>query len=96
MLTLILVAGVRGHAEFDLANMLTWIFAGGFVALLVALGWLYWRMEVRRRSPVDRANLTRLSPTRVILLRLRRQQTFVAPKDYRPRAWLMRCPTDSE
>jgi hypothetical protein len=55
MLTLILVAGVRGHAEFDPANVLTWTLASGFGTLLIALGSLYSRMEARRRSPVDRA-----------------------------------------
>ena len=63
MLTLILVAGVRGPAEFDPAKVLTWLFAGGFVGLLIALGWLYWRMETRRRSPVARAEASAIQPS---------------------------------
>lgn len=33
MLTAVLVAGVRAHAEFDPAKLLSWLFAAGFVAV---------------------------------------------------------------
>jgi hypothetical protein len=45
MLTLILVAGVRAHAQFDPANVLTWLFAIGFAGLTVAMVALYLRMR---------------------------------------------------
>ena len=47
MLTLILVAGVRAHAEFDPANALTWLFAAGFGGVTVALAIVYRRMQRR-------------------------------------------------
>ncbi|HEY7223430.1 MAG TPA: hypothetical protein VH561_07465 [Micromonosporaceae bacterium] len=50
MLTLILVAGLRAHAELDAGNPLTWLFAAGFAGLIIAVGGLYGRME--RRSAV--------------------------------------------
>ena len=49
MLTAILVAGVRAHAEFDPGNVLTWLLAAGFVVVAAAVAALYWRMEVRNR-----------------------------------------------
>ena len=49
MLTAILVAGVRAHAEFDSGNVLTWLLAAGFVGVTAAVVALYWRMETRRR-----------------------------------------------
>jgi len=52
MLFLILVAGVRAHAEFDPGNALTWLFAAGFVATALATGILYVRMESRARYPI--------------------------------------------
>jgi hypothetical protein len=45
MLVLILVGGVRGAGDLAASNLLTWLFAGGFVALLVASVVLYVRME---------------------------------------------------
>jgi hypothetical protein len=49
MLTAILVAGMRAHAEFDPDNLLTWLLAAGFVGVTAALAALYWRMEARIR-----------------------------------------------
>ena len=49
MLVLILVGGVRGAGDLASANVLTWLFAGGFVALLGASVVLYVRMEQRTR-----------------------------------------------
>jgi hypothetical protein len=49
MLTAILVAGVRAHAEFDPGNVLTWLLAAGFVGVTAAVAALYWRMEVRTK-----------------------------------------------
>ena len=45
MLVLILLAGVRAHAEFDSSNPLTWLFAAGFTLATLAIGGLYLRME---------------------------------------------------
>lgn len=45
MLVLILLAGVRAHAEFDSSNPLTWLFAAGFSLVTLAIGALYLRME---------------------------------------------------
>jgi hypothetical protein len=45
MLTLMVVAGVRAHAELATRNALTWLFAVGFVGLTAALAVLYARME---------------------------------------------------
>jgi hypothetical protein len=50
MLLLILLAGVRAHREFDSSNILTWLFAAGFVGTTVATVALYVRMESRVRS----------------------------------------------
>jgi hypothetical protein len=47
MLALILVSGIRGAADWDTSNVLTWLFAGGFVGVLVASVVLYVRMEAR-------------------------------------------------
>ena len=49
MLTAILVAGMRAHAEFDPGNGLTWLLAAGFVGVAAALAAVYWRMEARIR-----------------------------------------------
>jgi hypothetical protein len=49
MLTAILVAGVRAHAEFDPGNVLTWLLAAGFVGVTAAVAVVYWRMELRTR-----------------------------------------------
>jgi hypothetical protein len=45
MLTLILVAGVRAHAQFDPANVFTWLFAAGFAGVTVAMAAIYRRMQ---------------------------------------------------
>jgi hypothetical protein len=50
MLLLILVAGVRARSEFDVSNVLTWLFAAGFAATALATAALYVRMESRARS----------------------------------------------
>jgi hypothetical protein len=55
MLVLLLIAGVRGHDEFDATNVLTWLFALGFPLAAIMLAVTYLRME-RRRSA--RANGT--------------------------------------
>jgi hypothetical protein len=49
MLVLILVGGVRGAADLDSSNVLTWLFSGGFLSLLIASAVLYVRMEQRTR-----------------------------------------------
>jgi hypothetical protein len=49
MLALILVAGIRAHTEFDNSRPLTWMFAIGFGATVVAGVALYVRMESRAR-----------------------------------------------
>src|SRR5450755_2450773 len=49
MLALILIAGVRAHTEFDNARPLTWMFAIGFGATVVAGVALYVSMELRAR-----------------------------------------------
>jgi hypothetical protein len=45
MLVLILVAAIRGYAQFDPARPLTWTFVAGFVGVTVALAATYRRME---------------------------------------------------
>jgi hypothetical protein len=45
MLTLIIAAGVRAHAEFAADNVLTWVFAAGFVGLTLSIVIVYARME---------------------------------------------------
>lgn len=47
MLVLLLIAGVRAHAEFDTGNALTWLLLGGFATSALALVVLYVRMEAR-------------------------------------------------
>jgi hypothetical protein len=47
MLTLIMVAGVRAHAEFDGGNPLTWVFAIGFGVVTIGIPIGYMRMERR-------------------------------------------------
>ncbi|MDQ1663704.1 MAG: hypothetical protein QOJ68_3684 [Blastococcus sp.] len=53
MLALILVSGIRGMADWDPSNILTWLFAAGFVGVLAASVVLYLRMEqlTRERRP---------------------------------------------
>jgi len=51
MLALILVSGIRGAADWDPSNVLTWLFAAGFVGVLAASVVLYLRMERLAREP---------------------------------------------
>jgi hypothetical protein len=55
MLTLILVSGIRGAADWDPSNVLTWLFAAGFAGVLAASVVLYLRMErlARPTTPAD-------------------------------------------
>jgi hypothetical protein len=55
MLALILAGGVRAAGDLDGSNILTWLFAAGFVGLLVAAAALYVRMERRVDAPTDTA-----------------------------------------
>jgi hypothetical protein len=45
MLTLFLVAGVRAYSQFDPANVLTWLFAAGFIGVTAAMAVVYLRMQ---------------------------------------------------
>jgi hypothetical protein len=45
MLTLMVLAGLRAHAEFDPGNPLTGLFVVGFTGLTVTMALLYGRME---------------------------------------------------
>jgi hypothetical protein len=55
MLGLIFIAGIRAHSEFDNSRPLTWLFAVGFGATVIAGVALYISMESRARSaPVRR------------------------------------------
>ena len=56
MLVLILIAGVRARDQFDSSNVLTWLFAVGFVATALATAALYVRMEQRSRIGKPRAS----------------------------------------
>jgi len=56
MLVLILIAGVRARDQFDSSNVLTWLFAAGFVATALATAALYVRMEQRSRIEKPRAS----------------------------------------
>jgi hypothetical protein len=53
MLALILVSGVGAAGDWDPSNVLTWLFAAGFVGVLAASAVLYVRME--RQQPGRRA-----------------------------------------
>jgi hypothetical protein len=50
MLVLLLIAGIRAHAEFDSSNALTWLFLVGFATTTVALVVLYVHMTSRSVS----------------------------------------------
>lgn len=65
MLALILVSGIRGAADWDSSNVLTWLFAAGFVGVLVASVVLYVRMErlVRDRAQAPLADSRPATPT---------------------------------
>jgi len=51
-LILILIAVVRAWSDFNPSNILTWVFIGGIVLLLVGVLALYIPMESRRRKMV--------------------------------------------
>jgi hypothetical protein len=51
MLVLILVSGVRAAEDWDTSNVLTWLFAAGFVGVLVASAVFYVRMERHPAAP---------------------------------------------
>lgn len=57
MLTLILIAVVRAHPEFDTTRPLTWVFGAGFLVVAAATAALYVRMEAQ-------LNAGRKPPTR--------------------------------
>ncbi len=50
MLTLILIAGIRAHAQFASGKALTWALVAGFVLLTLATAIFYVRMERRDRG----------------------------------------------
>jgi hypothetical protein len=50
MLTLILVAAARAHADFDASNAMTWLLLGGFLAATVSAAALTVMMERAGRS----------------------------------------------
>lgn len=50
MLLLILIAGLRAHAEFDTGRPLTWLFLIGFPLTTLVLALFYWQMETRYRA----------------------------------------------
>jgi hypothetical protein len=52
MVVLILAGAVRAAADFDRANVLTWLFAVGFGGLLVGSAVLYVQMERQANRPV--------------------------------------------
>jgi hypothetical protein len=47
MVTLILIGGVRARAQFDTGKPLIWVLLGGFVAVLLGSGFLWYTMEIR-------------------------------------------------
>lgn len=49
MLSLILLAAVRAHGEFDGGNVLTWLLLGGFVAAVASAAFLLVTMDNRQR-----------------------------------------------
>ena len=56
MLSLILLAGIRAHREFDSSKPLTWLFTMGFTATAIAMGLLYLRMQSRYRALAHHGN----------------------------------------
>lgn len=48
MLTLILIAAARAHADFDTSNVMTWLLLGGFVAAVASAAGLTVVMDRRR------------------------------------------------
>ena len=59
MLALITAAGARATGEFDSANVMTWLIAGGFVAVLAAIIVLSVRMRARTAQPAFGASSSR-------------------------------------
>jgi len=59
MLALIVAAGARTTGEFDSANVMTWLIAGGFVAVLAAIIVLSVRMRARTAQPAFGASSSR-------------------------------------
>lgn len=53
MVTLILIGAVRARAEFDTGRPLTWVLLGGFLAVLLGSGYLWYAMETRARPSHD-------------------------------------------
>jgi hypothetical protein len=47
MVTLILIGAVRARAQFDTGKPLTWALLGGFAAILLGSGYLWYTMEIR-------------------------------------------------
>ena len=45
MLLLIMIAAIRANGDFDTTNLLTWVFAAGFLAMAVGTAILYAKME---------------------------------------------------
>jgi uncharacterized membrane protein YciS (DUF1049 family) len=50
MLALIFIAGIRAHSQFNSSRPLTWMFAAGFGATVIAGAAFYVQMESRARS----------------------------------------------
>jgi hypothetical protein len=59
MLSLILLAGVRAHREFDGGSVLTWLLLGGFVAAVAAAAFLLVTMDHRHPAQGARRRLLR-------------------------------------
>ena len=50
MVILILIGAVRARAQFDTGRPLTWVLLGGFLAVLLGSGYLWFTMEIRTRA----------------------------------------------
>ncbi len=57
MLTLILMAAARAHADFDGSNVMTWLLLGGFLAALVSAAVLTASMSGAGRPPLPSRSL---------------------------------------
>jgi hypothetical protein len=53
MVTLIAIGAVRARAQFDTGRPLTWVLLGGFLAVLLGSGYLWYAMEIRARPSHD-------------------------------------------
>jgi hypothetical protein len=49
MVTLMLIGAVRARAQFDTGRPLAWVLLGGFLAVLLGSGYLWYAMEIRPR-----------------------------------------------